>query len=403
MNRAFTFIILIMLSLLSVNSVRADLLNQPEGIVYDSLYNRYLVSNWADGKVIAVDSVGDQTTFISGLVHCAGLHIVDTILYVASNNRNVVAINLNTAAIIAYVPLATNGVHDVASDSDGMIYATNWSTGAIHKIDPTTWATSFHVSFGLTNPLGIMFDEPNSRFIVIGFNQSNIYAVDWVSGAISTIATTSFGDLDDIVKDNDGNFYISTWESQSVWRYEPTFTEPAVFIANGFGTMTDLCYNPEKNILGVTHYANHTYDLISLDDDDSDGVINVYDNCPQVPNPTQLDTDADLVGDTCDNCPETYNPDQLDSDEDGIGDLCEGCCGEFTGGLTGNTDCDESGLLDLADITRLIDNVYISKVELCCLENGNINGDMGGLINLADITRLIDHIYISKQETSSCE
>ena len=81
----------------------------------------------------------------------------------------------------------------------------------------------------------------------------------------------------------------------------------------------------------------------------------------------------------------------------------DGCCGKFTGGYTGNTNCDTGGLRDLADITRLIDNVYITKVELCCLENGNINGDAGGLIDLADITKLIDHVYISKTETAACE
>jgi len=79
-----------------------------------------------------------------------------------------------------------------------------------------------------------------------------------------------------------------------------------------------------------------------------------------------------------------------------------GCCGMYTGGYTGNCNCDTGGLRDLADITRLIDNVYISKIALCCPENGNTNGDAGGLVNLADITRLIDHVYISKAQTAGC-
>lgn len=78
------------------------------------------------------------------------------------------------------------------------------------------------------------------------------------------------------------------------------------------------------------------------------------------------------------------------------------CCGAFTTGQTGNTNCDVEGKRNLADITRLIDNVYISKQPLCCTENGNVNGDTGDKVNLADITRLIDHVYISKNETASC-
>ena len=79
-----------------------------------------------------------------------------------------------------------------------------------------------------------------------------------------------------------------------------------------------------------------------------------------------------------------------------------GCCGMYTGGQTGNIDCSDDGKRNLADITRLIDRVYITKAVLCCEENGNVDGDVDDKINLADITRLIDHVYISKVETAVC-
>jgi hypothetical protein len=80
------------------------------------------------------------------------------------------------------------------------------------------------------------------------------------------------------------------------------------------------------------------------------------------------------------------------------------CCGRFLPmPYTGNVDCSSDGKRNLADITRLIDRVYISKNELCCEENGNVDGDAEGKKNLADITRLIDHVYISKAETAACE
>jgi hypothetical protein len=49
------------------------------------------------------------------------------------------------------------------------------------------------------------------------------------------------------------------------------------------------------------------------------------DNCPDDPNPDQLDTDCDKVGDVCDNCLDVENPDQADFDEDGDGDACDPC------------------------------------------------------------------------------
>jgi hypothetical protein len=77
------------------------------------------------------------------------------------------------------------------------------------------------------------------------------------------------------------------------------------------------------------------------------------------------------------------------------------CCGIYYSGHTGNTNCSDDGAVNLADITRLIDRVYISKLDLCCEGNGDTNGDGEGP-NLADITRLIDHVYISHAATAAC-
>ncbi len=81
-----------------------------------------------------------------------------------------------------------------------------------------------------------------------------------------------------------------------------------------------------------------------------------------------------------------------------------GCCGLYTGGLTGNTDCDIEGQRNLADVTRLVDRIYLARTNspLCCEENGNTDGDPEGNLNLSDITRLIDLVFVGHRETSSC-
>jgi hypothetical protein len=83
-----------------------------------------------------------------------------------------------------------------------------------------------------------------------------------------------------------------------------------------------------------------------------------------------------------------------------LGQGC-GCCGLYTGGTVGNTNCDTNGDINLADITRLIDFVYVSHNPLCCAENGDINVDGVGP-NLADITGLIDAVYVTQNPLPAC-
>ena len=58
-------------------------------------------------------------------------------------------------------------------------------------------------------------------------------------------------------------------------------------------------------------------------DVDGDGVPDVCDNCPAVPNPGQENSDDDVVGDACDTCPSIANPLQSDFDGDHHGDDCD--------------------------------------------------------------------------------
>ncbi|RME21899.1 MAG: hypothetical protein D6800_11600 [Candidatus Zixiibacteriota bacterium] len=72
-------------------------------------------------------------------------------------------------------------------------------------------------------------------------------------------------------------------------------------------------------------------------------------------------------------------------------------------GLTGNINCDPGDVVDVADLTALIDHLFVSFAPLCCEGEGNIDGDPSGTVDVADLTALIDHLFISFSPLNSCQ
>jgi len=74
-----------------------------------------------------------------------------------------------------------------------------------------------------------------------------------------------------------------------------------------------------------------------------------------------------------------------------------GCCV----GPTGNVDCDPGNNVDLSDLTRLIDYLFISFDPLCCFEEADVSPDE--TVDLGDLTRMIDYLFISFDPLGFCQ
>lgn len=109
------------------------------------------------------------------------------------------------------------------------------------------------------------------------------------------------------------------------------------------------------------------------------------------------DVDQDQVCDHKDNCPETYNPDQADADGVGPGDAC--CCI----GVTGNINGDAEEKVDISDLSRLINSLFIYVVpQITCPDEWNVNGDSEGAIDISDVTSLVNHLFVTYEPLPPC-
>ncbi|RMH01685.1 MAG: hypothetical protein D6706_01510, partial [Chloroflexi bacterium] len=79
--------------------------------------------------------------------------------------------------------------------------------------------------------------------------------------------------------------------------------------------------------------------------------------------------------------------------------LAEPCCI----GASGNVNADPEDATDVADLTLLVDHLFISFAALPCPDEANINGDPGGTVDISDLTALIDHLFISFTPTAPCQ
>ena len=247
-----------------------NLLNNPESVVYDSSHNRYLVSNWADGNIVEIGSLGTQNYFNTDLDQAAGLHIVGNVLYVASSNGSntgIIGIDLTTGEVVYDVDIIEMQLlNDITSDTSGNLYVTDCEADKIFKVRLDNMTYSTYVESGLGYPNGILFDQPNNRLLVLNGEIAGgpIIAVDLTDSSLTTVVNTNLTAIDGITTDQFGNFYFSSWTTDNVYRYDASFTNPPEVISSAHNNPADIFYNQLSNVLAVPNFHSNTVDMIPV-------------------------------------------------------------------------------------------------------------------------------------------
>jgi hypothetical protein len=80
---------LLLAALLVCNLSYAQEFQVPESVAFDPFTNRYFVSNYGDGNIVQIDSVGEKSFFKTGLSKLLGMIICENTLYVIENPQTI--------------------------------------------------------------------------------------------------------------------------------------------------------------------------------------------------------------------------------------------------------------------------------------------------------------------------
>jgi len=404
------------------------LISQPESVSFDTLNNRYLVSNVNGADIIQIDTdFVTQSYYQTDLgQYCASNHIVNGVFYVSVFPSYVKGYNLTTNELVADLQLpATASLDGMTADSSGNLYVVDTQYRKMLKIKLSDYSISTLVSGLKVSPQDITFDAENNRILVCYYHpNAPVDAVSLPGGALSTVVTTTIGYFDGITRDGNGNTYLSSHnEGGNIYRYGPTFTNPPELISTLPYGPAGLDYNKRDNILAVPDYNDHIVYFLSFNDADADGTLDYCDNCPNDYNAGQENSDGDSHGDACDlcpgfnddvdgdadgvpdgcdmcpgfddktdvdedgypdecdNCPDEYNPGQEDANSNGTGDVCDWICGDANGDASSN----------ILDVSYIVNYLYRGGPVPDPPEKADVNHSGG--TNILDVTYLINYLY----------
>ena len=237
----------------------------PESAEYDYTNNRWLIANTTSHEVLARNSAGVLSVFVTGLVSGPyGIEIVGDTLYCCSG-ASVKGYLLSTGANVFNLNIGATFLNGLAHDNSGNLYATDFSAKKIFKINIASSTFSAVASSLVQSPNGIVFDQANNRCVFVNWGASApIKAIDVTTNAVTTLLATTLSNIDGITRDGSGNYYISTWGGQNVLKYDSAFANPAVTVTTGLSNPADLFYNTVNNVLAIPNAGNNTVTFLDL-------------------------------------------------------------------------------------------------------------------------------------------
>lgn len=230
----------------------------PESVTYDSVYNRYLVTN-NNGKIMQRSSGGVITDFVSSAGGTHGLAIYNGVVY-ACQGSTVRGFALSNAVQVFTASISgASFLNGIAIDNSGMIYLSDFTNKRIYKLNSSNGAYWQYITSTVSTPNGLVLDPPRNRLLICCWGGSApVRSINLADSSMTVLITTPYSNCDGIKLDKYDNVYISTWGIQSVVRYDINFTLSPVVVVSGLSSPADIFITKSKDTLAVPNAGNST-------------------------------------------------------------------------------------------------------------------------------------------------
>jgi len=267
MNKAIIFGTLICFGSLMPVCKSQNLLAWPESMIYDSVHFRYLISNCQTGDIVQVDSNGNQSYFAQGVHAIQGLEIAGNVVYVGCDSL-VRGFDLETGTMVMNVHVTgVSNLNDVTADTSGNLYLGDVFGTKIIKVNITTqnwWV--FVNGNGISRPNGLFYEKATNRILVCSYrNHSPIQAISLSDSSVSTLTNTTLTECDGITKDKYGRYYVTSWETLSIYRFDSAFLNPPVVVYTNNCGPADISYDHTHNVLAIPLQGCNNWDTLLID------------------------------------------------------------------------------------------------------------------------------------------
>ena len=237
----------------------------PESAAYDPVSKRYFLSDQGNGNIVQVDSNGVQSLFNHELAAVKGLVVKGDTLFACGSTAGLFGFDLHTGERILQVIFPGQvDLNDVAADSSNYIYVSDAQGNQIFRVHLPDLATQ-RIASGFTMANGLYFDQKRNRMLACQWiNNSPISAINLDDLSLSAVVNHGLDLLDGLTEDNAGNFYVSSFGTDAVYRYDPTFSRAPEVASSGYIDPGDIYYNKLTETLVVPNINGQRVDFVSM-------------------------------------------------------------------------------------------------------------------------------------------